>query len=199
MRSLKTRRLAPFLFFIMTSFVATSAAQVCWRQSPNAVCSSFPITDFTIAAPIAGVSGAPQRHVDFATNLGRLFKTNARLAFGPAFFFSAYLNGGWHSQWGMHARARVQLNNKWHVQISPGLIISDSPFPNGFAGYHAQVEVMFKDWVGLSARADRVRLYPDDRETIVHIGIKTGSYIGMGATAVGAVAGGLAFLASRID
>lgn len=187
------------LFSITNGFVATSAAQVCWRQGPNEVCSSFPITDFTIAAPLAGAAGAPQRHVDFATNLGWLFKTNERIALGPAFFFSAYLNGGWHSQWGAHGRVRVQLRDNWHLQIAPGVIISDSPFPNGFAGYHAQVEVMFKDWVGLSARIDRVRVYPDDRDTVVQIGIKTSSYIGMGATALGAVAGGIAFLASRID
>lgn len=199
MQNFKSFRAAVFLLLMMNGFVSTGTAQVCWRQQSNEICSSFPITDFTIAAPLAGASGAPQRHGDFATNLGWLFKTNDHLALGSAFFFSAYLNGGWHSQWGMQARVRLRLHEKWHVQFSPGVIISDSPFPNGFAGYHAQAEIMFNDWVGLSARVDRVCVYPDERDTIVQIGVKASSYIGMGATAVGAVAGGLAFLASRID
>ncbi len=57
----------------------------------------------------------------------------------------------------------------------------------------------FKDWIGFAARLDIVKVYPEGHDTIFQIGIKTGSYIGMGMSGAGAVAGGIAYLVSRID
>ncbi len=194
-----TRGFWAVLSIVVSSQFTSAVAQVCWRYDHDAGCTSYPITDFTVTTPFPGAAGLPERHVDLATNLGWLFETNKRVALGPAFFFSAYLNGGWHSQWGLHGRGRIYLNDRWQLQISPGVMVSDSPYPNGFAGYSAAVDVMFKDWVGFTARLDIVKSYPDGHDTVFQIGLKAGSYIGMGISGVGAVAGGIAYVVSQID
>ncbi|MCG3153526.1 MAG: hypothetical protein DKINENOH_00116 [bacterium] len=178
---------------------ASSFAQPCFRYDQKNSCSSYPLSDFVASVPLPGANGAPARHVDLGTSLGWLFTLNEKTAVGPAFFFSAYLNGGWHSQLGAQGRVRYWLNPNLHVDFSPGAILRDSPYPRGFAGYTAEISAGYRDWVSLAARVDRVRVYPDDHDTVLQVGIKLGSYAGMGLTAVGTVAGGIAYLLSQID
>ncbi|NUO83982.1 hypothetical protein HUU05_28235 [candidate division KSB1 bacterium] len=194
-----TRKFLTALAILIFMQFTSAVAQVCWRYEHDAACTSYPITDFTLTTPFPGAAGLPERHVDFATNLGWLFETNERVALGPAFFFSAYLNGGWHSQWGLHGRGRFYLTEKWQLQISPGVIVRDSPYPDGFAGYSVAVDVMHKDWVGFTARLDVVKSYPEGHDTVFLFGLKAGSYIGMGMSGAGAVVGGIAYIVSQID
>lgn len=191
---------AAVIFLIALSANASSGiAQPCFRYNQKDICTSYPITDFIVSAPLAGANGAPARHLDLATNVGWLFNVHEKTAIGPAFFFSAYLNGGWNSQVGAQGRVRYWINPNVHLDISPGVIIHDNPYPDGFAGYMGEISIGYRDWIGIAARLDRVKVYPRGRDTIFQVGVKLGSYIGMGFTGVGAVAGGIAYVLSRID
>lgn len=192
-------RAAVILLIALSANASNLNAQPCLRYNQKDSCSSYPLTDFIVSAPLPGANGGPARHLDLATNVGWLFQVHEKNALGPAFFFSAYLNGGWHSQVGAQGRVRHWINPNVHVDISPGLIIYDSPYPDGFAGYIAEVGVGYRDWISLAARLDRVKVYPSGYDTIFQIGVKFGSYIGMGLTGVGAVAGGIAYFLSSID
>lgn len=195
-----TRGRAAVIFLIALSANASSGnAQPCFRYNQKDFCTSYPITDFIVSVPFAGASGAPARHLDLATNVSWLFNVHEKTAIGPAFFFSAYLNGGWHSQLGAQSRVRYWTNPNVHVDLSPGVIIYDSPYPSGFAGYIAEAAIGYRDWISLAARLDRVKVYPGGRDTIFQVGVKLGSYIGMGLTGVGAVSGGIGYVLSRID
>jgi hypothetical protein len=192
-------QLLSFAFVLVLSISSHGRAQVCFRYEQTRSCSSYPMTDFIISAPVFGAAGQPERHLDLATNLGWLFNVSECLALGPSFFFSAYLNGGWHSQLGLHGRLRVYPGKNLHVDVSPGLVLHDSPFPEGFAGYSAEAAIGYRDWVSLVTRVDVVRSYPGGHDTILHMGIKFGSYAGLGLTGIGAVAGGIGYILSRID
>ncbi len=183
----------------MISNASDVNAQPCFRYNQKDFCASYPITDFIVSVPFAGASGAPARHLDLATNVGWLFNVHEKTAVGPAFFFSAYLNGGWHSQAGAQGRVRHWINPSVHLDISPGVIIQDSPYPDGFAGYMGEISIGYHDWISLAARLDRVKVYPRGHDTIVQLGVKLGSYIGMGLTGVGAVAGGIGYILSHMD
>lgn len=198
-KALTPGRVALIFLIAMISNASDVNAQPCLRYNQKDSCSSYPLTDFIVSAPLPGANGGPARHLDLATNVGWLFRVHEKNALGPAFFFSAYLNGGWHSQVGAQGRVRHWINPNVHVDISPGLIIYDSPYPDGFAGYMAEVGVGYRDWISLAARLDRVKVYPSGYDTIFQIGVKFGSYIGMGLTGVGAVAGGIAYFLSSID
>lgn len=174
-------------------------AQPCFRYNQKDFCASYPLTDFIVSAPLPGANGGPARHLDLATNAGWLFNVHEKTAVGPALFFSAYLNGGWHSQVGAQGRVRLWINPNVHLDISPGVIIQDSPYPDGFAGYMGEISIGYHDWISLAARLDRVKVYPRGRDTIFQLGVKLGSYIGMGLTGVGAVAGGIAYILSHVD
>lgn len=187
-----------FLLATLANF-SVSHAQLCFRYDQKDSCSSYPITDFMISTPFLGVAGKPERHFDLATNLGWLFILHERVAVGPSFFFSAYLNGGWHSQLGVLARARVQLTDNLHFDISPGVILHDSPYPDGFAGYSTEIAAGYRDWVGVVTRLDVVKSYPRGHDTVFQVGLKFGSYAGLGLTGLGAIAGGIGYVLSQID
>lgn len=179
--------------------VSVGYAQICFRGFSSDSCSSYPITDFTVSTPFAGVAGQPARNLDFATHLGWLFKVKPDLALGPSFFFSAHLNGGWHTQLGVNMRVRTRPATHLHLDLSPGLILYDSPFPDGFAGYDLEVTPGYRDWVGFVTRVNIRKVYPRGHETILQVGIKLGSYAGLGLTGLGAIVGTIGHFLSRIE
>jgi hypothetical protein len=194
------KRASAFVFLAATlANFSLSHAQVCFRYDQKDSCSSYPITDFMISTPFPGVAGKPERHLDLATNLGWLFVLHERMAIGPSFFFSAFLNGGWHSQLGLHTRVRMHWAKNFHADISPGVILHDSPYPDGFAGYSTEIAAGYRDWVSLVTRLDVVKSYPRGHDTVFNVGLKFGSYTGLGLTGLGAIAGGIGYVLSQID
>lgn len=162
--------------------------------------TSYPITDFYFGLPVFQSSdNAIIRDLDLATSLGWMFVLDDRIDLGPSLFFSSYKNGGWHSQIGARANFRYNLNDSFNLNLSPGLIFSDSPFPDGFAGYTAELSLGWKRWAGLSIRLDSVDTFQSDHDQILHIGLQFGSYAGMGLSALGAISGGIAYWADQMD
>ncbi len=162
--------------------------------------SSYPITDFYFSLPVnQSNDNTIIRDLDLATSLGWMFVLDESIDLGPSLFVSAYKNGGWHSQIGVRANLRYNLNDSFNMNLSPGLIFSDSPSPDGFAGYTAELSVGWKRWVGLSTRLDIVNTFESDHEQILHIGLQFGSYAGMGLSAIGAISGGIAYLSDQMD
>gem|GEM_PF-4478997 len=72
-------------------------------------------------------------------------------------FVGAWRNGGWHSRWGLEATGNLYLSESSHLSVSPGIIVSDSPYPDGFAGYSLGVGFGINDWAGVSSRLDLTR------------------------------------------
>lgn len=180
--------------------VSIMSAEPCIRYDRTDMCTSYPITDFYFGLPVGQSSdNSIIRDMDMATSLGWMFVLNERIDLGPSLFFSAFRNGGWHSQIGIRANLRYSLNDEFNLNFSPGLILSDSPHPDGFAGYTTEFTVGWKDWVGLSTRLDIVDTFQSGHDQILHIGLRFGSYAGMGLTAVGAISGGIAYMESRMD
>jgi hypothetical protein len=170
-----------------------------WRYTDNDSCTSYPLTDFTIGRPLPGAQGSPTREVDFASSLGWLFVIDKRLHIGPALFLSAYLDGGWHDQAGVQVRLRFPATPSLHIDLTPGLILVDSPYPGGFAGYSMELACGYRDWISIASRLDVVDEGPHDKQTVVQLGIRMGSYPGLGLTAVGAIVGSIGYIMSRID
>ncbi|MCK5035241.1 MAG: hypothetical protein KAS73_05045 [Candidatus Sabulitectum sp.] len=139
------------------------------------------------------------RDLDLATNLGWMFVLDGSIDLGPSLFFSSFRNGGWHSQIGVKANLRYNLNDEFNLNFSPGLILCDSPFPDKFAGYTAEFTVDWKDWVGLSTRYDIVDSFQSGNDQVLHVGLCFGSYAGMGLTAAGAISGGIAYMENHMD
>ena len=179
--------------------ISVSDAGPCWRYTDGDSCTSYPLTDFTVGRAVPGAKGSPTREVDFSSSLGWLAVATERFHAGPAFFCSAYLDGGWHTQAGLQARLRYMATPSIHLDFTPGLILVDSPYPGGFAGYSLEVACGWGDWVSIASRLDVVAEGPNDKQTVIQIGIRSGSYPGLGLSAAGAVVGGIGYIWSRMD
>lgn len=180
--------------------VCTVSAEACIRYDRSGTCTSYPITDFFIGLPVSeSIDNSINRNLDMATSLGWMFVLNERYDLGPSLFFSAYRNGGWHSQFGVRANLRYHLDEEFHLDFSPGIILADSPYPDEFAGYTVEFSVGWKDWVGLATRLDVVDTFQSGHDHVLQMSLRFGSYAGMGLTSAGVIGGGLAYMASRMD
>lgn len=178
--------------------ISIVSAEVCIRYDRTGTCTSYPITDFCFGLPVSQSSdNSIIRDFDMATSLGWMFVLNERFDLGPSLFFSVY--SSWNSQVGVRANLRYHLDDKFHLDCSPGLILSDSPYPDGFAGYTVEFSVGWKDWVGLATRLDIVDDFQSSHDQVLQIGLRFGSYAGMGLTAAGAIGGGIAYMTSQMD
>lgn len=191
---------APYLLSILLiSFIAgipSASALVPFGPGPER--SSFAVSDFMIGYPF-GPAGGPDRRLDLSTELGWLFSVSDRLHIGPTFQFGSWLNGGWHSRWSLHARLRLDLDDRFSVTLSPGLIIADSPAPTGFAGYTAGATLMMDDWIGLTAGLDLTSAFPEGRDAVVRLGVGIGSLPGLCMSAAAGAAGAVAYWLSGMD
>ncbi len=178
--------------------ISIISAEACIRYDRSSTCTSYPITDFYFSLPVSQSDSIITRDLDMTTSLGWMFVLNERIDLGPSLFFSAYMNGGWHSQLGLRANLRYHLDDEFNLDFSPGLILTDSPFPDGFAGYTVELSLGWKDWVGLAARLDIVDTFDSGHDQVLHIGLRFGSYGGMGLTSAGIIGGGIAYMSSRM-
>ena len=179
--------------------VSIVSGEVCIRHDHSGTCTSYPITDFYFSLPVSQPDSINNRDFDMTTSLGWMFVMNERFDLGPSLFFSAYRNGGWHSQMGGRANLRYHLGDNFHLDFSPGLILTDSPAPDGFAGYAVELSISWNDWAGLATRLDIVDTFQSGHDQMLQIGLRFGSYAGMGMTAAGAIGGGIAYMKSRMD
>ena len=168
------------------------------RYDQSSTCTSYPIPDIYFSLPVSQSDSIIIRDLDMTTSLGWMFVLDERIDLGPSLFFSAYRNGGWHSQLGIRANLRYHLNDEFNLDLSPGLILTDSPYQEGFPGYTVELSVGWKDWVGLAARMDIVDTY-SGQDQVLHIGLCFGSYGGMGLSSAGIIGGGIAYQLSRMD
>jgi hypothetical protein len=199
MRPMLTYSLCALAVALVALGPAVCTAGPGWRYADSDSCTSYPLTDFSIARPVPGAKGSPTREVDFSTSVGWLFVADERVHVGPALLVSLYLNGGWHSQVGLQGRLRYLATPSVHLDFTPALILIDSPYPGGFAGYSLEVACGWRDWISLTSRLDVVDDGLHDSETVVQIGIRFGSYPGLALSAAGAAAGGIGYLWSRMD
>lgn len=165
---------------------------------PGEASRSFLVTDFTIALPLE-LSDVIDEHVDLSAEPGWLFPVRDGFHMGPGAFYGAWLNGGWHSRWGLALRTRTTFPNGMQLDASPGLIIGDSPFPGGFAGVTAGISLLVKDWIGLSARLDVTRTHGPGSRTVMCLGLRLGATPGMVAAGIAAVGGAAAYIDSQMD
>jgi len=199
------RRIAALVVVLVGALRPSPAeAQGCMRPGPADRCLIYPITDVTVSAALADTY--LDRHLDLATQLGFLVNASPHLALGPAFLVGAYLDGGWHSQLGVNARLRINLPPLppgpfpagLHLDLTPGLILADSPPPDGIAGYSGELAVGFRDWVSLSTRVDVTRRIFEEQQVAWLLGLRAGSYPGLALSALGLIGGGLGYLWSRM-
>jgi len=167
----------------------------CRRENPA---RSFPVSHFTINAPL-GPSEEIHRTIDLQSDFAWLFPVKDDLLAGPGVFVGAWRNGGWHSRWGLEATGNLYLSGSSHLSVSPGIIVSDSPFPDGFAGFTLGVGLGINDWAGLSSRLDLTRSPQSSYEPEFHLGLRLGSIPGLAATTIAGAAGAIAWLESEMD
>ncbi len=178
--------------------VSIVSGEACIRYDHSSTCTSYPITDFYFGLPVSQSDSIITREGDMTTSLGWMFVLNESYDLGPSLFYSAYRSSdGWHSQLGVRANLRYHLDDDFHLDLSPGLILTDSPFPDGFAGYSVEFSVGWKDWVGLATRLDFVDTFESGHDQVMQISLRFGSYAGMGLTSVGIISGGIAYMASK--
>ena len=190
---------ASVLFIIVPVLIVSVVfAETCIRYDRNDTCTSYPVTDFCFGLTVSQSSDySTNRDLDMATSLGWMFVLNERFDLGPSLFFSVY--SGCNSQVGIRVNLRYHLDDEFHFDCSPGLILSDSPYPDGFAGYTVEFSVGWKNWVGLATRLDIVDDFQSGHDQVLQIGLRFGSYAGMGLTAAGAIGGGIAYMTSHMD
>ena len=185
----------------MLLFIASNVSgEVCIRYDDSSNCTSYPITDFYIGLPVSQPDSTITRELDLTTSLGWMFVLNDRFDLGPSILFSGYNSSdGWHSLFGIRGNLRYHIDRDFHLDLSPGLILTDSPFPDGFTGYTVEFSVGWKDWVGVATRLDFVENIESDHDQVLQIALRFGSYGGMGLTSVGIVGGGIAYMVNRMD
>lgn len=167
-----------------------------YEQSPDG--GGILVTDFLAAYPF-GPSDGIERELDLSTELGMIFPLQNNLYLGPAFNFGSWLNGGWHSRWGLSARGRILLDRRYSMDLSSGVILGDSPYPDGFAGFTAGASLVLDGWLGISARIDFTEAYPDGTDTVFKLGLGLGELPGLFTTAAAGGAGAVAWWLNQMD
>ncbi len=185
---------------LLLFIVSIVSGEVCIRYDDNSNCTSYPITDFYFGLPVSQPDSMITRDFDMTTSLGWMFVLNDSYDLGPSLLFSAYKSSdGWHSQFGVRGNLRYHIDSDFHLDLSPGLILTDSPFPDGFTGYTVEFSVGWKDWVGIATRLDFVDTFESDHDQVLQIALRFGSYGGMGLTSVGIIGGGIAYMVNQMD
>jgi hypothetical protein len=156
------------------------------------------VTDFIAAYPF-GPSDGIERELDLSTELGMIFPLKEKFYLGPAVNFGSWLNGGWHSRWGLSARGRMLLDGNLSMDLSSGLILGDSPFPDGFAGFTVGASLVLDGWLGICARADFTEAYPEGTDTVFRLGLGLGELPGLYTTAAAGGAGAVAWWLNQMD
>ncbi|MFO8184599.1 MAG: hypothetical protein R6U39_10560 [Candidatus Aegiribacteria sp.] len=156
------------------------------------------VTDFLAAYPFGPEDGI-ERDLDLSTELGFIFPLQKNLYLGPAFNFGSWLNGGWHSRWGLSARSRILLDRRFSMDLSSGVILGDSPHPDGFAGFTAGASLVLDGWLGICARIDFTEAYPDGTDTVFRLGLGLGELPGLYTTAAAGGAGAVAWWLNQMD
>ncbi len=176
--------LVVLLFFISSN----SYSQFCWYKYSKENCKLFLVTEFTVSKPI-GLSDGIHRKFDHSSNIGLMYDLNDKIGVGAHFFLNVFRNGGWHTQHGIRPRISIYPHSDWQVDISPGLILSDSSYPDGFAGYCLETNVNYKDHIGISFRLDKLEPNPFDgkEDVVLSIGIQTDGIKGAILSALGAL------------
>ncbi len=174
--------------------------QFCTYKYRGDNCKSFLVTEFTFSQPIALTKGTLHRKLDFATNLGLMHDVHERLGIGAHFFTNIYLNGGWHSQYGLRPRVSFYVKPDWQLDFSPGVILADSSYPDGFGGYSIETNLHWKDHVGFSARLDLLAYndIEDSNDVVLNLGVQTDGIKGGLLVAIGALGSAVGVILSRI-
>jgi hypothetical protein len=185
-------------YFTAVVFLVLATGSVALPYEPSPGRDFILVTDFRAGCPI-GLSVEQSRKLDLSTELGLLFTLDRAHHLGPVVMFGSWLNGGWHSRWGLSARYRMQLGERLSLDLSPGLILSDSPYPDGFAGFTAEIALVLDGWIGLEAGLDATESYPDGTDTVLRLGLSLGRMPGLCATAAAGTAGAVAWWMSDTD
>ena len=189
-------KIAFFCFFLLSTHLS---AQICFTKYSAETCNIHFVTEFGVAYPFSLTKETLDRHLDFNTNLGIMRIIHTRFGVGAHIFVGIYKNGGWHSQIGLRPRIAYYINEALELNFSPGLILYNSPYPDGFAGYSIETNLKWKQHFGLTARADF--LADDDlngKQYVLNLGIQTDGKKGAVFILLAAVASGLGVILSRL-
>lgn len=156
------------------------------------------VTDFAAGVPIELDSDIDGK-LDLSTELGVLFPLGPAGKLGPVMTFGCWLDGGWHSRFGISARYRRAVSGRLDLDLVPGLILFDSPFPDGFAGFTAGASLVMDSWIGLHIRFDAVESFSGGTDTVLRFCLGLGGEPGLYATGAAAAVGAVAWQLSRMD
>lgn len=156
------------------------------------------VTDFIAGVPIDLDSNLDGK-LDISTELGILFPLGSGQRLGPELTFGCWLDGGWHSRLGLSARYRSGISDRLDLDLVPGLLVYDSPYPDGFAGFTAGASLVLDSWIGLHLRLDSTESFPEGSNTVLRICLGLGGEPGLYATGAAAAAGAVAWQLSEMD
>ena len=156
------------------------------------------VTDFLAGIPV-DLDSDLNGKLDISTELGILFPLGSGRRLGPELAFGCWLDGGWHSRLGLAARYRTGISDRLDLDLVPGLLVYDSPYPDGFAGFSAGVSVVMDSWIGLHLRLDSTESFPEGSNTVLRVCLGLGEEPGLYATGAAAAAGAVAWQLSEMD
>ncbi|MBN2586928.1 MAG: hypothetical protein JXR55_06515 [Candidatus Fermentibacteraceae bacterium] len=178
------------------ALIASGHGDLPYRPAPGR--DFILVTDFIAGFPV-DLSSERNGKLDLSTELGLLLRLDEGHHLGPAVSFGCWLDGGWHSRWGVSARYRLELSERMCVDVAPGLILSDSPYPDGFAGFSLGASLVMDSWIGLHARLDATESLPEGTDTVLRLGLGIGGEPGLYTSAAASVAGLIAWRVSEMD
>ncbi len=159
--------------------------QHCINKSEDSTCVTHFMIESVLSYPVSLCNNI-DRHWDFATNLGVVHHVNDHIGIGGHFFLDYYVNGGGHVQYGVRPRLSYNFNKDWVLNFSPGIILYDSPFPKGLAGYSLETSIKWKNHLGITIRYDDLKDHNNTplKRQVLNLGIATGGKKSVGLTLV---------------
>jgi len=191
---MKTYLLALFFCFFNYSLLA----QLCFNKyDEKENCRTHFITEFGIGYRISLTDIKVRNYIDFSTNLGIMHDLNNRIGIGVHGFIGIYT--GWHSQYGIRPRIAYYINDEHQINFSPGFLLYDSPYPDGFAGYSIETNLKWKDHFAITTRFDILADDPlNGNERILIVGLQTDGEKGAIFILVAAIVSGVGVILSRL-
>lgn len=202
--------------FLLVFVPNAQSGPLCFRGKPE--CQNFLLTEFAIQGRIGGSTktspeGNFSEKLNYSMDLGLMHNLNERFALGGSIYMSVdarFGNGGFWAM-GVKPRLRYWINRDVGLDISPGLLLTDSEESDKTPSFTGSVSLSYKDLIALTTSFEVIRrdiyTYNFPQPPLAHrsnltswyLGAKAESLPGIVTGVIGGAVLAISYIVSTVD
>ena len=186
---------------LLLAFVSSAqSGPLCFRGKPE--CQNFLLTEFAVQGRIGGNTNTVGvndliEKVYYTMDLGMMHNLNKRYALGGSLYMGVdarFGNGGFWAM-GLKPRLRYWLNPNLGLDVSPGLLLTDSEESDKTPSFTGSLSLSYKDLIALTTSFEVIRrdtyTYNPPQPPLAHRSNLTSWYLGAKAESLPGIVTGV--------